>query len=87
MVSGSERETIALRLSQLGFSVPLGTHRCPHMFGALLPEHYTGNLVSELSSRNIYISQRGNALRFAAHLHINKADVVRLIDALEELTQ
>ncbi len=77
--------TIALRLSQLGFSVPMDSLRCPHMFGALLPQHYAGDLVSELSRRNIYISQRGNSLRFAPHLHITENDVARLLDTLEEL--
>jgi len=78
-------ETIVLRLSQLGFFLPKESLRCPHMFGALLPEHHEGNLVSELSSRSIYISQRGNALRFAPHLHVNDNDINRLLEALEEL--
>jgi len=80
-------ETIALRLSQLGFYLPKESIRCPHMFGALLPKHYEGNLVSELSSRSIYISQRGNALRFAPHLHVNKNDIARLLETLEVLIQ
>jgi selenocysteine lyase/cysteine desulfurase len=80
-------ETIALGLSQLGFFLPKESLRCPHMFGALLPEHYKGNLVSELSSRSIYISQRGNSLRFAPHLHVNKNDIARLLETLEELIQ
>ena len=84
---GEINATITLRLSQLGFSVPMESIRCPHMFGALLPQHYTGDLVSELSRRNIYISQRGTALRFAPHLHITEDDVVRLLDTLEELVQ
>lgn len=80
-------ETIALGLLQLGFFLPKESLRCPHMFGALLPEHYKGNLVSELSSRSIYISQRGNSLRFAPHLHVNKNDIARLLETLEELIQ
>ncbi len=82
---GDINATIARRLLQLGFSVPTDSLRCPHMFGALLPQHYAGDLVSELSRRNIYISQRGSALRFAPHLHINQGDVARLLDTLEEL--
>ena len=75
-------EAIALELSQLGFSLPRASVRCSHMFGALLPEHYKGNLVKELSSRGIYISQRGNALRFAPHLHITRHDIDSLIESL-----
>ena len=80
-------KTIALHLEQLGFHLPNDSQRCPHMFGALLPKQYKGNLVSELSNRNIYISQRGNALRFAPHLHINDNDINRLLEALEELVR
>lgn len=75
---------IALRLAQLGCRLPADNQRCPHMFGARLPETYRGDLVAGLKSRNIYISQRGNSLRFAPHLHVNEHDVGRLIKALGE---
>jgi 4-aminobutyrate aminotransferase-like enzyme len=55
------------------------------MFGARLPEGVAGNLVAELRNRNIYISQRGNAVRFAPHLHISDNDMARLLGALSEL--
>lgn len=73
---------IAARLAQLGCRLPDETQRCPHMFGAQLPESYSGNLVTELRAKNIYISQRGNALRFAPHLHVSEHDVDRLLEAL-----
>lgn len=76
---------IGLHLEQLGFQLPNDSLRCPHMFGALMPDHYKGNLVSELKSNNIYISQRGNSLRFAPHLHINDNDLNRLLNTLTEL--
>ncbi len=84
---GKINATIAARLSRLDFFVPADSLRCPHMFGVLLPQHYTGDLVSELSRRSIYISQRGNALRISPHLHITETDVVRLLDTIEELVQ
>ncbi|MCJ7772179.1 MAG: aminotransferase class V-fold PLP-dependent enzyme [Desulfobacterales bacterium] len=80
-------KTIALHLESLGFVLPDESQRCPHMFGALLPKQYKGNLVSELSSRNIYISQRGNSLRFSPHLHVNDNDINRLLEALEEFVR
>ena len=80
-------KTISLHLESLGFELPDESQRCPHMFGALLPKQYKGNLVSELSRRNIYISQRGNALRFSPHLHVNDNDINRLLEALEELVR
>ena len=83
----SINNVIALHLEKLGFQLPDESLRCPHMFGAILPKHYKGNLVAELLSRNIYISQRGNALRFAPHLHVNENDVGRLLEALEAQTR
>jgi selenocysteine lyase/cysteine desulfurase len=73
---------IADHLLQLGFHLPQATERCPHMFGARLPEGVSTNLVSRLQQENIFISQRGNALRFAPHLHINDGDITRLLQAL-----
>jgi selenocysteine lyase/cysteine desulfurase len=77
-------ERIAAHLEQLGFRLPGRADRCPHVFGAQLPAGHTGNLVAELRARRIFISQRGDAVRFAPHLHVTPEDVDRLIHALEE---
>jgi selenocysteine lyase/cysteine desulfurase len=77
--------TLTARLEQLGFLLPDHTQRCPHMFGAQLPGAQAGNLVAGLKQRNIYVSQRGNAIRFAPHVHITQHDVDRLLDCLSEL--
>lgn len=77
---------IAAHLVDLGFVLPEESERCPHMFGAQLPPGYSGNLVGELKQRNIFISQRGSALRFAPHLHITEHDEQRLYQALREIT-
>jgi selenocysteine lyase/cysteine desulfurase len=76
---------IAEHLECLGFGLPDRSERCPHMIGARLPAGYAGNLVAELRARGIFISQRGNAVRFAPHLHVTTHDVDRLILALGEL--
>jgi 4-aminobutyrate aminotransferase-like enzyme len=55
------------------------------MFGAIIPDSYKGNLVSELSKRKIYISQRGNSVRFSPYLHISENDIERLLETLTEL--
>ena len=57
------------------------------MFGARIPPSYQGNLVADLRRRDIYVSQRGNSLRFAPHLHINDHDVSRLLGALDDLVK
>ena len=76
---------IAEHLEQLGFSLPNASERCPHMFGAQLPEGYAGNLVAELMKQKIYISQRGKAVRFAPHLHVTENDGDRLLQAIAEI--
>jgi selenocysteine lyase/cysteine desulfurase len=76
---------IAAHLEQLGFRLPHDSQRCPHMLGAKLPEGRSVNMVAALKERNIYISQRGNALRFAPHLYVTRHDEDRLLEALDEL--
>ena len=76
---------IADHLSGLGFQLPDSSQRSPHMFGATIPGRFRGNLVAELSRRKIYISQRGNSVRFSPHLHISENDVSRLLDTIDKL--
>jgi selenocysteine lyase/cysteine desulfurase len=76
---------IGRHLERLRFTLPAEAQRCPHMLGALLPEGQTSDLVSALRKENIYISQRGNALRFAPHVYINSNDENRLFEALDRL--
>ena len=77
--------TIADHLSKLGFQLPDRSQRSSHMFGAIIPRRYKGNLVAELSKRQIYISQRGNSIRFSPHLHISENDMNRLLETLDKL--
>lgn len=79
--------SLAACLERLGFDVPPERERSAHMFGATLPPGYAGDLVGDLMARQVYISRRGNHLRFAPHLHVNDADVDRLVDALCELVR
>lgn len=76
---------IATHLLKLGFQFPDESQRCSHMIGAKLPENYSGNLVSELRERNVFISQRGKSIRFAPHLHINEYDIKRLLETMDNL--
>jgi selenocysteine lyase/cysteine desulfurase len=76
---------IADHLSALGFQLPDSSQRSPHMFGAIIPDKYKGDLISELSKRKIYISQRGNSVRFSPHLHISENDIERLLAKLDDL--
>jgi selenocysteine lyase/cysteine desulfurase len=78
-------ERISAVLDDLGFALPPPRLRCPHMFGAQIPSRFQGNLVAALLERKIYISQRGNAVRFAPHLYIDAADLDRLETALRDI--
>jgi selenocysteine lyase/cysteine desulfurase len=76
---------IADHLSGLGFHLPDKSQRSPHMFGAIIPDRYKGNLVAELSRKKIYLSQRGNSVRFSPHLHISEQDITRFLETLNDL--
>lgn len=72
-------------LLALGFHIPQTDAACPHMFGALLPDSYKGNLVSKLKEQNIYLSQRGKSIRFAPHLYNDENDTERLLTTIESI--
>lgn len=76
---------LAAHLTYLGFKLPDNAQRCPHMFGAVIPDTYKGNLVSELRERKIFVSQRGKSIRFSPHLYIDEQDIQRFLQALDEL--
>lgn len=78
---------LASHLERLGFRLPAKAQRSPHLLGAVLPPGQSGDMVSALRKRNVYISQRGNALRFAPHLYVNDHDEARLMEALEEMVK
>ncbi len=78
---------IAAHLERLGFRLQEAAQRSPHLLGATLPPGQNGDIVTALRKRNVYISQRGNALRFAPHLYINDDDETRLMKALDELVK
>src|SRR5450759_3949213 len=82
---GPLNSRIADHLSSMGFQLPDSSQRSPHMFGAIIPDKYKGNLVSELSKRKIYISQRGNSIRFSPHLHVLDNDLERLLETLNKI--
>ncbi|HSN20805.1 MAG TPA: aminotransferase class V-fold PLP-dependent enzyme [Usitatibacter sp.] len=76
---------IAEALAALGFRVAPPALRCPHMFGAEIPEGFGGDVVAALRAEDIYISRRGRSLRFSPHLHVDDADVERLVATLRSL--
>jgi selenocysteine lyase/cysteine desulfurase len=77
--------SIAQAASELGFEVPPERLRCPHMFGARIPERLKGDPVAALREREIYVSRRGDALRISPHLHVDATDADRLVEALRAI--
>jgi hypothetical protein len=57
------------------------------MFGARVPRGFEEIVVAGLKHKDIHISQRGDALRFAPHMHTNGRDVVRLLEALDDVAR
>jgi selenocysteine lyase/cysteine desulfurase len=69
-------------VSGLGLRAADEGARSPHLLGLGLPFDMPGNLVGRLAARGIHISQRGERLRIAPHLHVTPGDVDRLVEGL-----
>jgi selenocysteine lyase/cysteine desulfurase len=68
-----------------GAPVDDDSHRAHHLMGLQLPSGTNGEaLVSELQSRNVYVSLRGNNIRISINVFNNEADVRELISALDQ---
>lgn len=81
----SINKEIGTYLVKRGFKLPEESQRSPHILGALVPDSFRGNFVASLKEKNIYVSQRGNSIRFAPHVYINPTDIKRLIDGIDDL--
>jgi selenocysteine lyase/cysteine desulfurase len=67
-------------LEPLGFRFPARSRRSPHIVGAQVPAGLSAsNLVEALRKNHIYVSRRGDAVRFSPHLHVTQTDVDRLV--------
>lgn len=81
-----ERHPIA-RMRSAGFEVADEQDRCANLFGIRLldgmdPEHCR----QELKKRNIHVAVRGNSVRVSPHVYNDEQDLVRLVDALVQLS-
>lgn len=86
---GTINKGLGQKLEALGFRLLPESQRCPHLLGATLPaaigESSARTLVADLRAEKIYISQRGQSLRFAPHMYVDDADVDRLVESLSSL--
>jgi selenocysteine lyase/cysteine desulfurase len=69
----------------LGLTFSSVPARSPHLLGIELPRDAAVRAFSLLRERGVYVAFRGSAIRIAAHVYNNDADVDRLIAALAEI--
>ena len=81
----SINERIAQLLEPVGFQPVPEAFRSPHILGASSEKALSPSITADLAARKIYISRRGNALRFAPHLHVTESDLEQLADAIKTL--
>nr|WP_319513935.1 aminotransferase class V-fold PLP-dependent enzyme [uncultured Cohaesibacter sp.] len=81
----SINERIAQLLEPVGFQPVPEAFRSPHILGASSAKALSPSITADLAARKIYISRRGNALRFAPHLHVTESDLEHLADAIKTL--
>ncbi len=83
---GIERRSVDC-LRSLGFEVADETERCANLFGVRLPDGMNAEACRQhLSQRQIHVAVRGSAVRVSPHVYNDESDLVRLTDALSELT-
>jgi len=68
--------TLAADLMKMGFWVEEEGARSGHMFGAMLPQGMDKDLFFQhLNQHNIFVSRRGEAVRFSVHVYIEERDL------------
>lgn len=70
-----------------GFQPILASKRVPHILGIHLGTRSNSsiNFVAALREKQVYISQRGNSLRIAPHVHVNAGDMIKLKESFQAL--
>lgn len=82
---GIERRPVD-RLRALGFDIADATQRCANLFGVKLPTTLDPETCRlHLAQQKIHVSVRGSAVRVAPHVYNDEADLMKLVDALEQL--
>jgi selenocysteine lyase/cysteine desulfurase len=76
---------LVAELTPLGLEAAADRVRSPHLLGLALPDRTPADLLPRLAARQVYVSQRGNRLRIAPHLHVTDADIGRLSEALRAI--
>ncbi len=80
----SLNDRIAVMLEEVGLTPVETRFRAPNILGASSPDGLPDDLLPALADEKIFISRRGNSLRFAPYLQINENDVERLEQGLKK---
>ena len=76
-------DRLAVEAASLGLIAPDSEFRSAHLMGLRLPEGADPrSLVTELASRSVYVSVRGNSVRVSAHMWNTQDDIDRLLAGL-----
>jgi selenocysteine lyase/cysteine desulfurase len=70
---------------KLGLAISSAPVRGGHLLGIELPREAVAPAFSTLRERGVYVAFRGSAIRIAAHVYNDEADVDRLVAALAAL--
>jgi selenocysteine lyase/cysteine desulfurase len=66
----------------MGMKAPPSDQRAPHMLGLEIPPDAADRVGTSLKDAKVVASMRGSSLRISPHLHNNREDIARLLDAL-----
>ncbi len=69
--------------AERGFNVPPADHRVNHIIGLRRAEAWPADIIERLAADNVYVSQRGDALRISPHVFNDASDVDRFFTALD----
>ena len=72
-------------LLEMGCHIEDAQYRAAHLFGVRLPKQVEiTKVLAQFQKQQIYVSQRGEALRISPHLYNNEEDFLKLIQAIKD---
>jgi selenocysteine lyase/cysteine desulfurase len=78
-------DELASRAGAAGFTFLDADRRVGHLLGLGREGGLPDDLPARLAERDIHVAARGNDIRVSPHLHNSADDLVRLVDALEDI--
>ena len=79
-------DIIEVAAEERGMLVPPRQHRVAHIIGIRRQEGWPNDIQERLASMEVYVSKRGDAMRVSPYLYNDASDVVRLFNAVDQLS-